>query len=108
MAVKCQIFVSREVVTSGKKSSLVKTCNCNIIFIKINSIIMQKLISLSCCAPKALHLQINFTHEELTCISECCHMLWHGIIRSRHFKIISSYPGVNTWNNNKTRIKSIA
>jgi len=101
----CQVFVSTEiVVTYGKKKkSLVKTFNCYIIFIKINSIIMQKLISLSCCAPRVLHLQIKFTHEEVNCISNMNAVMCCGIIRSRHFKIINSYPDVNTWNNNKNK-----
>jgi len=53
--------------------------------------------------PKAIHLQMKFTHEELTCISNMNAVICYGMIRSRHFKIINRYPGVNTWSNNKNK-----
>ena len=98
--VRCFFHVISLRLGDKKENRLVKTFKCNIIFIKINSIIMQKLISLSCCAPKVLHFQIKCTHDKFSCISNINAVIRYCIICSRRFKIISRYPGVDTWNNN--------
>lgn len=60
---------------------------------------MQKHISLSCCAPRYCVYKLSL-HIKRICISNINAAVYSGNIRSGRFKIISSYTGVNTWNNN--------
>lgn len=62
---------------------------------------MQNLTSVLLACPRVLHLQIKFPHEKLTCVSNTNAAMYHNIVCSRHFKIISSCLGVDTRDKNK-------